>query len=93
MKKILLVTLICLVLAGCVQKVYVPEYIEKEVYIPISMNIPELNCEFSGDPSQTVEKLIKCLKEQKMLLDTIRSENNSLLIDKKQYDMFKPKTQ
>lgn len=68
---ILLIIAIILII-GCTEKVYVPEYIEKEVYIPVTITVPEINCEFTGGGTLTLEKMLKCLSDQKAALDLIR---------------------
>lgn len=75
---------------GCTEKVYVPEYIEKEVYIPVTITVPEIDCEFTGGGAMTLEKMLKCLSDQKAALDLIRQSQPVPLTESPLYKKKNP---
>lgn len=45
------------------------------VQVPITVNIPEIECEFTGEGLQPSIKLLDCLVKHKKVLDDIREYN------------------
>lgn len=73
-KKINLTIIIMIFLSGCSKTIieYVPQTVVKEVYVPVKVEIPEIECEFSGTPNEVINKLLKCIADQKKILDELR---------------------
>lgn len=89
MKKLLFIILILLIstlFISCGKQIVYLNKVE-EVYIekPVLPDIPEVNCEFTGEPTVTINKMIECISEQKKILDTLReaAKNNNYQIFKK----------
>lgn len=64
-----IITIMIIFIFGCSTKVeYVPTVVEKEVLVPYMPDVPEINCEFTGDDSEVLKKLLNCLQEHKRVL-------------------------
>lgn len=74
-------------LTGCSERVvYLNKVEEVVVEKPVLPDIPEIDCEFNGEPTVVINKLIECISQQKKVLDTLReaSKNNTYQIFKKE---------
>lgn len=62
-------------LSGCASKSieYVPQYVEKEVYVPYIPNLPEIECKFQGDTSTVMKQMLDCLALHKKILNSIKT--------------------
>lgn len=64
---------------GCSRTIveYVPQTVIKEVPVPVILDIPTIDCELGGDtPDEIINNMLKCIIDQKKVLDILRSENN-----------------
>lgn len=63
-------------LNGCTRTVYETRYEVKEVFVPVKMDIPEVNCYFNGKTeTEILNNYIECVVKQKKVLDMLRKEN------------------
>lgn len=83
MKKYILCMVLGLVFIGCAERVkYIPKIITEETYVPyVPLDIPEPNCNFvvtdekEGTQAyylKTIENLLRCIKEQKDVIEIIK---------------------
>lgn len=47
-----------------------------EVKVPVKIDIPEIDCEFSGEGTVPMTKMLECIILQKKVLDEISERNN-----------------
>lgn len=57
---------------------YITQLEVKEVQVPIIYEIPNIDCEFSGDYLTPSVKLVECLKDHKELIESIKRHNEEL---------------
>lgn len=74
---ILLVMLFSILTYGCVQKQieYVPQIIEKEVYLPYIPNIPEIECKFTGDETEVMKQMLECIAAHRKVYNTLKLQS------------------
>ena len=68
----LLSLLSAIILVGCGSKECVPhkEFVTKEVYVPIAVELPEVDCSFDApDVDGVIDKLLECIKDQKKVIE------------------------
>ena len=46
-----------------------------EVKVPVKMDIPEIDCEFSGEGTVPMTKMLECIILQKKVIDEISERN------------------
>ncbi len=78
---ILLISLI--ILTGCGSKPCLPhkEFVTKEVYVPIRVELPKVECDFNANTAdEVIDKMLECIKDQKKVIeiygDSINEYNN-----------------
>lgn len=47
-----------------------------EVKVPVKIDIPEIDCEFSGEGTVPMTKMLECIILQKRVIDEISERNN-----------------
>ena len=47
-----------------------------EVKVPVKIDIPEIECEFSGEGTVPMTKMLECIILQKKVIDEITERNN-----------------
>lgn len=60
---------------NCSNDIIVKQDVQK-VYIPVKVNIPEIDCNFDGEGTEPIYNLIACLAKHKKILDELRLQNN-----------------
>lgn len=72
-----IILLSILMLTGCVQKQieYVPQVIEKEVYLPYIPNIPEIECQFTGDETMVMKQMLECIAVHRKLYNSLKLQS------------------
>ena len=79
-----IIALVCMfviafMVSGCTKQPNGPTVVRNVevqlVQVPITVNIPEIECEFTGEGLQPSIKLLDCLVKHKKVLDDIREYN------------------
>lgn len=67
--------IISLLVLGCTKTEYVNKYIEKEVYVPVQVEVPDIRCELRHfDHDKILDSMYKCIIHQKKIIDTIKKK-------------------
>ena len=79
--RLLLLTSMVFILFGCSNKQVVETKIitrteTVEVKVPVKIDIPEIECEFSGEGTVPMTKMLECIILQKKVIDEITERNN-----------------
>ena len=78
--KFLLLLSILFLLFGCsarqpVETKVITRIETVEVKVPVKMDIPEIDCEFSGEGTVPMTKMLECIILQKKVIDEISERN------------------
>ena len=74
---LVLVLGILIFFTGCAKKEpcqpkIVTEYKTVEVKVPVMLDVPDIDCDFSGEGVVPTQKLLECVIMQKHILDNLR---------------------
>lgn len=60
-----------ILLSGCAKECMPhKEFVTKEVYVPIMVDLPEVDCEFNApDIDGVIDKMLECIKDQKKVIE------------------------
>lgn len=74
---VFIITLFSISTYGCVQKQieYVPQIIEKEVYLPYVPNIPEIECKFTGNETEVMKQMLECIAAHRKVYNTLKLQS------------------
>lgn len=68
-----------LLVIGCAKKKeveYLPQIVEKEVYVPYVPTVPEIECQFQGTTEvETIRLMLECITLQKKVLNSLKLPN------------------
>lgn len=86
-KILLAITAIIIVFlfVGCVRKEieYVPQIVEKEVYLPYVPDLPEIECKFVGNDTEVMKQMIECIVAHRKLYDSLKLNSNKFMLEGK----------
>ena len=76
------VVFIIAMLSGCAKKEpcepkIVTEYKTIETKVPVMVEVPEIDCDFSGEGIEPTQKLLECVILQKRVLDNLRQASKT----------------
>lgn len=74
---VLCIPLYVLLIYGCTQKQieYVPQIIEKEVYLPYIPEIPEIECKFNGGETEVMKQMLECIAAHRKVFNTLKLQS------------------
>lgn len=79
---IAIVTMMLIGIWGCSSKEEVKPCVSKvevvKEYVPVACDVPDVNCEFSGDNFTPTQKLLECVVLQKKALDLCKNVDNNI---------------
>lgn len=72
----LCVLFVLLIGCGSKQVEYLPQIVEKEVYVPYVPQLPDVECQFQGTTEvETIRLMLECISLQKKVLNSLKLPN------------------